>query len=98
MYFPLAELSGEQRSKLLHSTVVPRPIAWITSRSATGAVNAAPFSFFNVMSAAPPLLSVCIGSRQGIPRRSACRALPTARPPSNAAAARSSTSTAAAAW
>lgn len=40
--------------KLLTSTVTPRPIAWVTSRSETGVVNAAPYSFFNVMGGDPP--------------------------------------------
>ncbi|WP_242559709.1 MULTISPECIES: flavin reductase family protein [Pandoraea] len=61
----MSELNGEQRNKLLHSTVVPRPIAWISSYSSEGRLNVAPFSFFNLMSGDPPLLSVCIGSRQG---------------------------------
>lgn len=66
MYFDMQALSGEQRSKLLHSTIVPRPIAWISSVNATGRVNLAPFSFFNVMSGEPPILAVCIGSRRGV--------------------------------
>ncbi len=44
--------------KLLTSTVVPRPIAWITTMDAEDRVNAAPFSFFNVISADPPLVAV----------------------------------------
>ncbi len=68
MYFSMAELSGEQRSKIMHSTVLPRPIAWITSQDADGRVNAAPFSFFNVISGNPPLLCACIGTRAGQPK------------------------------
>lgn len=40
--------------KLLASTVTPRPIAWVTTRSAAGVVNAAPFSFFNAVGSDPP--------------------------------------------
>jgi flavin reductase (DIM6/NTAB) family NADH-FMN oxidoreductase RutF len=36
------------------ATVVPRPIAWVTTQSDDGTVNAAPFSFFNVMGHRPP--------------------------------------------
>ena len=68
MYFSMADLSGEQRSKIMHSTVLPRPIAWITSQDADGQVNAAPFSFFNVISGNPPLLCACIGTRAGQPK------------------------------
>ena len=44
--------------KLIASLVMPRPIAWITSINAEGGVNAAPFSFFNLLSADPPLVAV----------------------------------------
>lgn len=51
--------------KLLIGAVVPRPIAWISSRSREGVLNLAPFSFFNVASREPPMLSVSIGPRTG---------------------------------
>ncbi|GFH40721.1 flavin reductase family protein [Lactococcus insecticola] len=44
--------------KLLSGSVIPRPIAWVTTQSADGTVNAAPFSFFNVVSSNPPLVSI----------------------------------------
>ena len=34
--------------------VAPRPIGWITSMSAGGAINLAPYSFFNGVSSRPP--------------------------------------------
>ena len=58
MDFDFARLPAPDRYKLLAGSVTPRPIAWITSQSAEGARNAAPFSFFNVMSAEPPLVAV----------------------------------------
>ncbi len=42
--------------KLLVNTVIPRPIALVTTVDAQGRANAAPFSFFNVFSHAPPLV------------------------------------------
>jgi len=63
MLFDFAELSAQARYKLLASTVVPRPIAWVVSRSAAGAVNAAPFSFFNVLAGDPPTVGISIGNR-----------------------------------
>ena len=54
--FNFAQLQPAQRYKLLCGLVVPRPIALVTSMSADGVVNAAPFSFFNVFSENPPLL------------------------------------------
>jgi len=46
------------------SAIVPRPIAWISTRSAEGRDNLAPFSYFNGVSSRPPILLVCIGSRR----------------------------------
>lgn len=43
----------------LYACVVPRPIGWISSLSADGHVNLAPFSFFNAVSMAPPMLMFC---------------------------------------
>jgi flavin reductase (DIM6/NTAB) family NADH-FMN oxidoreductase RutF len=40
--------------------VAPRPIGWITSRSAKGEINLAPYSFFNGVSSRPPV--VCFSS------------------------------------
>lgn len=59
------ELSKKDNYRLLTSAVTPRPIAFITSMSQDGVINAAPFSYFNVISAAPPLLAVSIGRKQG---------------------------------
>jgi flavin reductase (DIM6/NTAB) family NADH-FMN oxidoreductase RutF len=53
---PLQDLSPHERYKLLCGVVVPRPIALVTTLDTNGAVNAAPFSFFNVFSEDPPLI------------------------------------------
>ncbi|MBT0566220.1 flavin reductase family protein [Williamsia sp. CHRR-6] len=42
---------------LLTASIVPRPIAWVSSRSAAGVDNVAPYSFFSVASTAPPIIS-----------------------------------------
>lgn len=52
----LSTLSPQDRYKILCGVVVPRPIAWVTTVSAGGIVNAAPYSFFNVFSEDPPLI------------------------------------------
>lgn len=44
--------------KLLAATVMPRPIAWVVTKDAKGHVNAAPYSFFNVMGSAPPTIAL----------------------------------------
>ena len=63
MNWNFTELERALRYKLLVGLVVPRPIALITSLSATGVVNAAPFSFFNVMGDEPPIVIVSIEDR-----------------------------------
>ena len=60
MIFDFDQLPGNARDKLLHSTVVPRPIAWVTSMDEAGVLNMAPFSFFNVFSASPPIVGFCV--------------------------------------
>lgn len=50
--------------QLLLSTVLPRPIAWVTTLSPAGVVNAAPFSFFQIVGSRPPMVSICIGARR----------------------------------
>jgi flavin reductase (DIM6/NTAB) family NADH-FMN oxidoreductase RutF len=51
----LAQLPPLERYKLLIGLVIPRPIAWVSTYSANGVANCAPFSFFNVISEEPPL-------------------------------------------
>ena len=63
MLFDFADIDSAHQYKLLISTVVPRPIAWIVSQDAAGRVNAAPFSFFNAFSDDPPVVGIGIGSR-----------------------------------
>ncbi|MGD0539721.1 MAG: flavin reductase family protein [Verrucomicrobiota bacterium] len=57
---------------ILASLVTPRPIALITTLGPDGVVNAAPFSFFNVLGANPPILAVAPGDRDdGTPKDTA---------------------------
>ncbi|HWX51291.1 MAG TPA: flavin reductase family protein [Roseomonas sp.] len=65
MLFDFANLTVAERYKLLTSTVVPRPIAWVVTQDAAGVVNAAPFSFFNAFSSDPAVVGVSVG---GSPR------------------------------
>lgn len=60
------DLRAREVYKLMSGVIVPRPIAFVTTSSTVnGAVNAAPFSFFNVVSSDPPLISLSIGRRKG---------------------------------
>jgi flavin reductase (DIM6/NTAB) family NADH-FMN oxidoreductase RutF len=70
MRFELAGRSKDAVYHLLTQVVVPRPIAWILTvgrgptgdgRPVTSTFNLAPYSFFNAVSAAPPLVAVSVG-------------------------------------
>jgi len=63
MQFDFTKMSPPERYKLLLATVLPRPIAWITTKDVNGAVNAAPFSFFNVFGNDPATVGIGIGSK-----------------------------------
>jgi flavin reductase (DIM6/NTAB) family NADH-FMN oxidoreductase RutF len=56
--FDFRTLSARDRYKLMIGTVVPRPIALVTTVDLEGRINAAPFSFFNCLSADPPILAI----------------------------------------
>lgn len=58
-----ADLQGDAAYKLLCGIVVPRPIAWISTRSVARVSNLAPFSCFTFVSHRPPMLGVSIGRR-----------------------------------
>ena len=47
---------GSDIYPLLNSVVVPRPIAWVSTRSQAGVDNLAPHSFFTVSSVSPPVV------------------------------------------
>ncbi|WP_245330293.1 flavin reductase family protein [Bradyrhizobium sp. AS23.2] len=61
--FDFEKMDAPERYKLLLATVLPRPIAWVTTRDAAGAINAAPFSFFNVFGSDPATVGIGIGSK-----------------------------------
>jgi flavin reductase (DIM6/NTAB) family NADH-FMN oxidoreductase RutF len=59
--FDMTRLGARERYNLITGTVVPRPIALITSASADGKLNAAPFSFFNALGSNPPIVAFAPG-------------------------------------
>src|SRR5215475_10281079 len=61
--FDFERMAALERYRLLLETVLPRPIAWVTTRDAAGAINAAPFSFFNVFGSDPAAVGIGIGSK-----------------------------------
>jgi flavin reductase (DIM6/NTAB) family NADH-FMN oxidoreductase RutF len=68
MNIDLGQLTNRQRYQLLTSLVVPRPIAWVSTRSQAGEANIAPFSYFAALSATPFLVGISVGARGGAPK------------------------------
>ena len=56
-------LTPREAYKVMIGTIVPRPIAWVTTISPEGVVNAAPYSFFNCLSADPPILALGVENK-----------------------------------
>lgn len=66
----LIEIDPKQNSerdnyKLLIGSIIPRPIAFVTTLSEEGVVNGAPFSYFNIVSSNPPMISLAIQRPNG---------------------------------
>lgn len=57
------KLSIPERYKLLIGTVVPRPIAFVSTCSSSGQLNLAPFSYFNIVCTDPPTILFCPNTR-----------------------------------
>ena len=55
-----ASLSERENYKFLIGSIIPRPIAFVTSISKEGVLNGAPFSYFNIVSSNPPMISLSI--------------------------------------
>lgn len=72
MIFDVEGEHAERAYPLLASLVTPRPIALVTTLSPEGNINAAPFSFFNVLGANPPIIAFAPGDRDdGTPKDTA---------------------------
>jgi flavin reductase (DIM6/NTAB) family NADH-FMN oxidoreductase RutF len=69
------DLDGDYKDRaypVLASLVTPRPIALVTTLSPEGRINAAPFSFFNLLGSDPPILAIAPGDRaDGTPKDTA---------------------------
>lgn len=66
----MIEIDPKQNSerdnyKLLIGSIIPRPIAFVTTLSKEGVVNGAPFSYFNIVSSNPPMISLSIQRPSG---------------------------------
>lgn len=65
MIIHMDSLNEREKYRILTSCIVPRPIAWVTSMSDDGVINAAPFSYFTGISIEPPLVIFAVERRQG---------------------------------
>lgn len=66
MHVDPKSLDAEESYKLMTGVVVPRPVAWVSSLSASGGINLAPFSTFTFVSPKPPMLAFSVGRRAGV--------------------------------
>jgi flavin reductase (DIM6/NTAB) family NADH-FMN oxidoreductase RutF len=60
MQFDIDKMAAMDRYELLLGTVVPRPIALVTTISSEGTINAAPYSLFNVMGHDPAVAMISV--------------------------------------
>lgn len=60
----LSALGAAKAYFFMISAIVPRPIAWVSTRGADGSTNLAPFSFFQGVCAAPPTIMIAIQSKK----------------------------------
>lgn len=58
MQFDFQAMPPTARFEFLTGTVVPRPIAIVTTLNEDGTCNAAPFTFFNIMGFDPPVIAI----------------------------------------
>ncbi len=68
MQFDPTTLAERDVYKLMIGSVVPRPIAWVSSQAPDGTLNLAPFSYFMAVSSTPPTIAVSVGLRRGQPK------------------------------
>lgn len=57
--------SERDNYKLMIGSIIPRPIAFVTTRSKEGVLNGAPFSYFNIVSSNPPMISLSVARNNG---------------------------------
>ncbi|WP_043930696.1 flavin reductase family protein [Bacillus sp. EB01] len=60
-----ASNAERENYKFMIGSIVPRPIAFVTTLSKDGVLNGAPFSYFNIVSSNPPMISLSIQRNGG---------------------------------
>ena len=64
MELDLGSLDRRSAYKAMISLIIPRPIAFVSTLGPAGNINLAPFSYFNGVSSAPPIISISVGPRR----------------------------------
>lgn len=62
---------ARENYKFLIGSIIPRPIAFVTSKAEDGTINGAPFSFFNIVSSNPPMVSIAVQRANGLSKDTA---------------------------
>ncbi|GCF95896.1 hypothetical protein NRIC_37870 [Enterococcus florum] len=76
IHYSAKNLTTQQNYKFLTGSIIPRPIAWITTKDPdTQVVNAAPFSYFNVVAKDLPLISLSINRTSNAQMKDSARNL-----------------------
>lgn len=65
------ELTAKEKKKFMIGSVIPRPIALVSTQSESEIVNIAPFSYFNIVTYNPPMLSIAVQRVDGSPKDTA---------------------------
>lgn len=71
IHFSPEELSERDNYKFMIGSIIPRPIALITSVSKEEVLNIAPFSYFNIVTSNPPIVSVAFQRKDGVKKDTA---------------------------
>jgi flavin reductase (DIM6/NTAB) family NADH-FMN oxidoreductase RutF len=69
MIIEQSQFSEHQIAKLVKGSVVPRPIAWISSVGKSGTLNLAPYSYFQVISHNPIMFIISIGQGANVGKK-----------------------------
>lgn len=72
-----ASQSERDNYKLLIGSIIPRPVAFVTTLSKEGVLNAAPYSYFNIVAANPPMVSISVQRKQGVQKDTSRNAVET---------------------
>ncbi len=73
MIFDCNTLTAAELYPLLAGTIVPRPIAWVSTVNELGQSNLAPFSFFQLVCDAPPTLMLSVNRKAGSAQKDTAR-------------------------